>query len=96
MFLQNFIDTYIYIYIFVYICSCEGMFIVTFLHEFIIIFGEGGGREKRGTEEKCARERVCMKDVRLQFIKDTEPTTHHTTRGPKANNMEKCAVLPQS
>ena len=40
--------------------------------------GDEGVEERRSqgsTEEKCACERVCMKDVRLQSIKDTDPTT---------------------
>ena len=51
---------------------------------------------KGATEEKCACERVCMKDALLQSIKDIEPTTHQLTCSPNVNKMVKCVVLRQS
>ena len=52
---------------------------------------------KEDTEEKCACERVCMRDVCLQSSKDiVEPTSHQTTCGPTVNKMEKCVVLPHT
>ena len=48
----------------------------------------GGGR--KDTEEKCACERVCMKDCLVQSIKDIEPMIHHMACDPKVNKTAMC------
>ena len=41
---------------------------------------EGGEEGFTGsTEKKCACGRVCMEEIRLQSIKDIEPTAHQMT-----------------
>ncbi len=42
------------------------------------------------TKEKCAFERVCMKDCLVQPLKDIEPAFHQMTCDPKANKMAMC------
>ena len=59
------------------------------------ISGLVGGWWEASREGTCACERVCVKDVLSQSMKDIEPSTHQLTCGPKVKTLQ-CAVLPQN